>query len=81
MSDDKMGTRALYDQTLIAAEELTDPEHTSGLTTIAAWKASATCLALLVVNLNAALTAGGTFPTEWVIGGFTENIPNEDECP
>ncbi|MEV7402873.1 hypothetical protein AB0N93_21080 [Streptomyces sp. NPDC091267] len=74
MSIDEINTRELYDQTCIAAQELLDPEYTKGLTTMAAWKSSAVCLALLLKNLDEALTLGGEIPLEWVIGDLPEDV-------
>ncbi|MFG2370393.1 hypothetical protein ACGFY9_02795 [Streptomyces sp. NPDC048504] len=81
MSNDEMGARELYDQTLSAAERLTHPEYTGTLKNAASWKAAATGLAHLVRNLDEALIEGGDIPMEWVIGGLTDEISNDDDCP
>lgn len=75
MSYEEIDTRALYDQTCIAAQELTDPEYIKELTTMASWKASAVALALLFQNLDEALIKGGEFPIEWALGGPLEDVP------
>ncbi|WP_329254005.1 hypothetical protein OG223_27550 [Streptomyces sp. NBC_01478] len=77
MDSDEIETRELYDQTAIAAEELTDPEYTRGLRTLAAWKSGALRLAHLWKGLDAALTEGGDIPIEWIIGDLPEEVPKQ----
>ncbi|MFD4875997.1 hypothetical protein ACFWOB_21925 [Streptomyces sp. NPDC058420] len=78
MNNDEIGARELYDLVLTAAERLTHPAYTGSLKNVASWRTAATGLARLVKNLDAALIEGGDIPMEWVIGGLTDDIPNDD---
>ncbi|MER7928460.1 hypothetical protein ABTY96_35835 [Streptomyces sp. NPDC096057] len=79
MSSDEIDTRELYDLMLRAAERLTHPEYTRSLKNAIHWKTAATGLARLVKNLDEALIEGGDIPMEWVIGGLTDDISDDDE--
>lgn len=81
MSSDGIDARELYDQTLSAAERLTQPAYAKDLKNVASWRSAAVGLAHLVLSLNEALAEGGDIPMEWVIGGLTDDIENEGECP
>lgn len=81
MDSDEIETRELYDQTAIAAEELTDPEYTRGLRTLAAWKSGALRLAHLWKGLDAALTEGETYQLNGSLETFPKKFQNNDSAP